>query len=394
MTIPVSEYLPDFPSRPGETLLETLEFKDMTQAELALRMGRPKKTINEIIKGKVAITPETALQLELALDIPASFWNKRELDYHEALARLEQKQKLEEWLEWLDKIPYKELLQRHWIPNNTQPIEILKSVLAFFGVVSPEQWEILWAEKLNVAFRKSTAYSINEVSVSAWLRKAELLASEIDCDTYNEANFRQALLILRNLTIEEPSPELYRERILEICRTAGVAFVVIPNLAQSRIFGSSQWLSPRKALIAVSLYHKTDDNFWYTFFHEAAHLLLHSKKELFINLDDAEGYINSEIEIEADQYTREFLIPQNSLLEFIRSRSLTKNGEPFISPESICDFAHQIGVSPSIVVGRLQHDRLLNYKFNNQLKTKLEWDDTDEIGIRIKATKCSVLGNG
>lgn len=89
-----NQYNPDYVSPPGETLEEVLEERGMSQAELAERAGRPKETINEIINGKAAITPETALELEWVLGIPASFWNNREKHYREALARIEEQFKL------------------------------------------------------------------------------------------------------------------------------------------------------------------------------------------------------------------------------------------------------------------------------------------------------------
>jgi addiction module HigA family antidote len=78
-------YTPDFISPPGETLAEILEEKNMSQSELAQRMGRPKKTINEIIKGKAEITINTSLQIQLVLGTPASFWIERERLYRESL---------------------------------------------------------------------------------------------------------------------------------------------------------------------------------------------------------------------------------------------------------------------------------------------------------------------
>ncbi len=87
-----NEYKPDSVSAPGETLLETLENLGMSQEELATRMGRPAKTINEIIQKRAAITAEIALQLEQILHIPASFWLKREQNYRESLARLSEEQ--------------------------------------------------------------------------------------------------------------------------------------------------------------------------------------------------------------------------------------------------------------------------------------------------------------
>ena len=78
-------FQPDHAVPPGETLKETLETIGMSQAELAERTGRPKKTINEIIMGKSAITSETALQLERVLGVPASFWNNLERNYKDLM---------------------------------------------------------------------------------------------------------------------------------------------------------------------------------------------------------------------------------------------------------------------------------------------------------------------
>jgi addiction module HigA family antidote len=80
-----NKYTPDFVSPPGETLAEILEERNMSQSELAQRMGRPKKTINEIIKGKAKITIDTSLQIQLVLGTPASFWIERERLYRESL---------------------------------------------------------------------------------------------------------------------------------------------------------------------------------------------------------------------------------------------------------------------------------------------------------------------
>lgn len=380
-----TEYHPDFVTSPGETLLETLDELGMTQAELAVRMGRPKKTINEIVKGKTAITPETALQLELALKIPASFWNKRERRYQEAKALAEQEVHLAQWTDWLNKVPYRELVHFGWIEDRDETVDRLREALAFFGVVSPRQWEILWKAKMDVTFRKSQAYSTNEVAVAAWLRKAELEAHDIKCAPFDEALLRQVLDDIRGLTRETPSPQLYQEKLPEIFRSVGVAFTIVRRLSGTRVFGASQWLSPQKAHIAVSLYYKSDDHFWFTVFHEAAHILLHSKKEVFIDEED-DGVTKSQEESEANKFASDLLISASKLHRFIQSRPWTASGERFFDPDEIRAFAEEIGVAPSIVVGRLQHyDKVLKPSFRNELKTWLDWSDEGRLVIKSYA---------
>jgi HTH-type transcriptional regulator/antitoxin HigA len=89
-----NQYDPNFVSAPGETLLELLQNKGMSQAELSKRTGLPKKTIHEIIKGKAAITPETAILFESVFAAPASFWNNREYNYRNWLAGQEERKRL------------------------------------------------------------------------------------------------------------------------------------------------------------------------------------------------------------------------------------------------------------------------------------------------------------
>ena len=81
----------DMPIPPGKVLAEELEARGMTQRELAARLGRPAQAINESIKGKKAITAETALELEKALGIGAQFWMNLEVNYRITLARNRQR---------------------------------------------------------------------------------------------------------------------------------------------------------------------------------------------------------------------------------------------------------------------------------------------------------------
>ena len=82
-----NKYAPDWVSPPGETLADILKERKITKSEFAQRMGLPKKTINQLIKGKVEITVRIAYKMELALSIPtARFWIDRERLYRESLA--------------------------------------------------------------------------------------------------------------------------------------------------------------------------------------------------------------------------------------------------------------------------------------------------------------------
>ncbi len=147
-------YRPDKVSAPGTTLLDLLEEHGMSQAELAKRTGRPLKTINEIIKGKTSITSETAIQLERVLGTPAECWNQREANYRAYLARQKEQEKLSTQEKWLKQFPIKEMTKRNWLPAVDSITDQMISLLNFFGVATPEQWELGWTKK-QLAFRKA-----------------------------------------------------------------------------------------------------------------------------------------------------------------------------------------------------------------------------------------------
>jgi addiction module HigA family antidote len=358
-----NRYNPDYVYPPGDTLLEVLEDRGMTQAELAERTGRPKKTINEIIKGKAAITPETALQLERVFNIPASFWNNHERHYREFLAQQEEKKHLAKHIPWLKGIPVKAMIKFDWISQYSDKLEQLREVLNFFAVASPEQWEGIWLNN-QIDFRKSQAFQSDPGAISAWLRRGEIEASKITCAPYNANNFREALRKIRALTVE--LPEIFQPKLVQLCAEAGVAVVFVPELPRTRTSGATHWLNADKALIQLSLRYKTDDHLWFTFFHEAGHILLHGKRDFFLEGTGIISIEDQEKEKEANKFSADILIPPRDLQRFLTSI-------PQISKANIIEFANEIGIAPGIVVGRLQHDQVLPSSHCNDLKQRWEW---------------------
>jgi addiction module HigA family antidote len=355
-----NEFHPDYVSPPGETLSDTLETIGMSQAELARRMGRPVKTINEIIQKKAAITPETALQLEQVLNIPASFWLNREQQYREALARLAEEQRLESQVEWLKEFPIREMIRRGWIPSCNNNIEQVSATLKFFSVASQDSWQVIWESKI-VAYRKSTTLKSNFGAVAAWLRQGEIEAQEIECAPYNADAFREALRNIRPLTVKPVS--FFQGELVRLCASAGVAVVFVPELPKNGIFGATQWLTSTKALVQLSLHYKTDDHLWFTFFHEAGHILLHGKKQVFLEIDQKD---RKEAEEEANRFAANVLIDPLQWQQFVASDSYRSKAE-------IKEFAQKVGIASGIVVGRLQHEKRLPFGHCNELKRRLEW---------------------
>src|SRR2546427_4446532 len=196
-------YSPDYAVPPGDTLLEVMESLGITQADVAERPGRPSKTINEIVKGKAGITPETALQLERVLGVPAGFWNTLEQNYRTALARAAERERLEGQIKWLEGIPVRPLVRMEWVENHSDPVSQLQSVLSFFGVASIESWQEVWGGiRRATAFRQSLVYQSDFAVLAAWLRRGELDARTIDCRPFEASRFRETLVQARSLTVD------------------------------------------------------------------------------------------------------------------------------------------------------------------------------------------------
>lgn len=363
-----NRFCPDVAIPPGVTLIETLEEIGMTQAEFAERTGRPKKTINEIIKGKVAITPETALQFERVLNVPARFWNNLELNYRETLARIEEKEALKEQVGLIKALPIKNMIGYKWIREFNDTVQQLEEVLAFFGVASVRGWEKTWDRKLcsSFYFRKSEKFALDKVALSAWLRQGQIEANKINCNSYDAKKFEAILPEARSLTVEDP--EVFVPKLQELCAKVGVAVVFIRELPKVPVNGVTHWLTTNKAIIQLSLRYKSDDQLWFSFFHESGHVLMHGKRDFvdgdFFEEETADSD-SSQWEDEANQFAAQILIPKSAYDYFVDCRSFSDN--------SILKFAKSQGISPGIVVGRLQHDRHIGFSKLNYLKQGIEW---------------------
>jgi addiction module HigA family antidote len=338
-------------------LEDYLATRGMTQAELALRCGRPTKTISEIVNGKAAITPETALQLGRVFDRPAALWQNLESNYRLQLAQKDERERFAKQATWAKGFPVRELVKRRCIEKPLDDAGLVRNLLQFFGVGSVEGWEGHFGE-LQIAYRRSARFEATRASVLAWIRLGELAAERVECRAFERGAFQAVLTTARKLTtLSFPDA---RDELVGTCATAGVAVVFVPELPKTHLSGVARWLSKDKALVQLSLRYKRSDHLWFTFFHEAGHVLLHSKKTTFI---DEHGSDDTEIEREANQFASDYLIPASAFASF-RSRA-------DFSASAVEAFARAQGIAPGIVVGRLQHERVIPHSWHAGLCERL-----------------------
>lgn len=295
-------------SPPGDTIQEHIDFIGMSQAELAERMGRPKEKINDVIKGREPISTATAFQLEKVLDIPASFWINREKTYRQELYELQQREELEKEIDWLDAFPINEMRKLGWLPNTKEKHILVDKLLKFFSVASADEWRRIYLEEeVSVTFKISLAHTQSPQAISAWLRQGELQAKELEIAEFDKKKFKDTLSEIKELAFL--MPEDFTEQLQGICASCGVAVVFTQNLPKAPISGAARWFH-NKPIIQMADRFPTHDQFWFTFFHEAAHIILHGKKDVF--LENVEGTdIDQEKEEEANVFAAKILLTEH-----------------------------------------------------------------------------------
>lgn len=355
-------FVPSYPVPPGETLQETIKALGISQVELSRRINLSPKTVNLIMKGKATLSSQTALGLEKVTGVPAHFWNNLESGYQEARSRVEERSALVKEIGFLDRIPVRELVKRKAIEDTKDKAELLRRVFTFFQVSDTVSWERVWLQP-SASFRQAATKSIEPGSVATWLRLGQLEAARIKCEGYSRRGFHSALEAIRGMTRENPS--VYGRKMVDLCAANGVAVVFVPEIGGARAWGACWWSAPDKAVIQLSLRYKWEDHFWFSFFHEAAHLLLHRKRNTYVDFDN----VQNADEAEADRFSARILIPI-ALPKRPRLREIEA-------------FAERIDLHPGVVVGRLQREGAIGYNVGNRLRRKL--DIVDGLPVAVVA---------
>lgn len=358
-------YEPDYAVPPGETLAEVLQAREMSQAELARRTGLSAKHINLILKGSASITPDTALTFERVLNIPARIWSALETNYQGHQTRLSEARDLEDHIGWASRDLVKELVNRGCIRQAGDRIQQLRELLRFFGVASVDTWSTMWNESSPLSAYRLAKQPGDHVALAAWIRIGEILAAEVVTEPFDRDAFREVLRKARRLT-RIKDPHQWLPKLQEMCRKVGVVVTIEKELPKARVNGVARWLSPNKALIQLSARYLRDDILWFTFFHEASHLILHGKKSgprdippTFIDTMQSHG----RAEDEANSLAADLLIPpaHTSLLAHLNTL------------DEVQRLADDLGISPGIIVGRLHHEQLKDPSWGAGLIVRYHW---------------------
>lgn len=345
-----NQYFPQSRPHPGETLAEKLDEMKMGPKEFAVRTGKPEKTIIAVLNGESSITPDMAVQFENATKIPASFWMNHQRAYDEYLARRNQLQRIEKAVEWARRFPLADMIKKGWLPPVATAQEKTAALLSFFGFSDHDGWEdYYFRQQLKVAFRISLAQAKHPYALSAWLRQGELQAAQLESEPYSPQEFKLALPQIKSLMAKHPGD--FFSQLQSICLRVGVKVVYTPCVQKAPASGCARWINDTP-VIQLSARYKRNDSFWFTFFHEAGHIILHGKKDIF--LENAEGVdTDKQKEEEADNFAVRWTLTQQEESQI--------EAENLLTDEKILAFARRFDTHPAIIVGRLQHRKILSF---------------------------------
>ncbi|MGV9007831.1 MAG: HigA family addiction module antitoxin [Brevundimonas sp.] len=359
-------WTPSWAVHPGEVLEEHLEARGLTQADFARRADMTAKHVSTILSGKAPVTIETARAFERVLGLKATVWARLQdaWDLHLSEQSEQAVASTDAVKEWVAQFPVTELRKRGHLPATAKTAEELYgALLTFFGVASKAAFSKRF-DRLAVQYRHSIAHRSDDACLRSWLQLGEIQARNRKVAPYDADTFQVLLSDVKALTLE--SVESFFPILKNRCAQAGVQLVAVKPLPKTRLSGAAWWISSDQAIIQLSLRHKTNDHFWFSFCHEAGHILLHKRDVIFAD-DETNGCENT-LEKEADLFAEETLVGRDAINALIsRPGPLSKN--------TVCAFSKSIGVHAGIVVGMLQHKKKLPWTHMNDLKERYDWSD-------------------
>ena len=359
----ISQFEPLWASPPGETIAEMLRRKRIGFDAFASDMGGSEDEARCLLDGNCAIDRDVAERLHDVVGGSVSFWLRREAQYRDDIARLHGLHEEETAATWLRELPIGDMVKFGWISRIQPRAAQAKEVLRFFGLSSLNAWrDAIGTVESVVAFRASNTFKSSPGSVAAWLRQGEISATQRSNRPFDRAKLITALSELRKLT-RIKDPQKFLPLLEAACSNCGVALVIVRAPQGCRASGATKILANGTALILMSFRYRSDDHFWFTFFHEIGHLILHDRSALFIEGAD---FIKTDEEQQADRFSEDTLVPA----EFKQ--------EMFALPtdhRKIQRFAKRIGISPGIVLGQLQHFGKVGPEKLNALKVRYVWTD-------------------
>lgn len=305
-----------------------------------------KSKVSEVLSGKRALSLNMIRKLNEGLGIPAEVLIK------ETGKTLPDSSIMKHGINF----PFTEMFRRGWFKdfyNGTlNEAKELKEelIIKFIGLFNINDFAISYNRKSE---SQAEPENINDI-LMAWRIRVMNKAITEKLPAWNKEVLTDEFFFeLAKLSYFQEGPKLAKEFL----NKAGIHFVIEQHLDKTHLDGSSMLMPDGSPLIALTLRYDRLDSFWFTLFHELAHVQKHLTEIKMAYFDDMFNEMNKKIEKEADAYAKQMLI-QDSLWKSSGLRITSSTAE-------IKAFASQLRINPAIPAGRLRYENKNYSVFTN-----------------------------
>ncbi|ETY73058.1 HigA family addiction module antitoxin [Lactiplantibacillus fabifermentans] len=337
---------PNYVTNPSATLREVLTELNMTQVELAERMGITRKYVGELLTGKARILPQTAAELAFVLAVPTDFWLTLQLNYDRFAFQQAQADELAKHQQYVANFPYAEMVTSSLVPATTDPVAQLANLMHFFRVASFASLQAHTSQDPLVK-HEIPVLAHDQYAVHVWLQAGVLAANRLPTEPFDLTGLMQSLSQLRTLT-QATDYHSVLPKLQQLLATVGIALVMVPALSASEVNGVTRWLAPFPQVIIELNPPQTTADFWWLLFHELGHVVLHPRTYFFTLAPLSD---DGELARQADHWALNILIPTKVWLKFVK--------QGHFDMATIESLATDLVIGSAVIVRRLQHEQLL-----------------------------------
>ena len=352
-------FQPNWASAPGETICAILDIRGIPHASLQGSLSMRQSEVDKLLTGTLRISSELAKRLSHVLGSTPRFWIDREHQYRSSLRALELA--APEVARWTKSFPVAEMVKAGWLVKPASGVKA-GELLEFFGVSSLAEWKATYQARLaSTKFRTSESFENSIGATTAWIRRGEIIADEMDCGSFDKEGFRASLKGIKKLTTL-PDPRQFVPLLRQECGRYGVAVVVTRTIPGCVASGATYLLDSGTALLLLSARFLSDDQFWFSFFHEAGHLILHPGEASV----EEKGAERTVMEDEANTFAQDVILSpvgRDSLMALELNKF------------SIARFARKCDVASGLIIGQLQKKDKISHSSYNAMKVRYSAPD-------------------
>lgn len=356
----VYDFQPNWVYHPSQTILEFLNIKEIDSC--CLEDSFTQKLNNQ----ELSIDSDMATYLVGLLGGSEDFWLNIQFNYEKNLRRFQNSDVDDNFSTYQNLI--KEMKKNFWLPSTEYKYLDQLNLKSFFGVsdFSPIDEESIYTNSLGTRYKKIGRYEFSTLNLAAFMRKAklEVKLKNIKSD-FNKSLFLEKLQEIKVLS-KRKGLRNFEQELSEICAECGVAIVFLHALEKCPIRGVSKFVDNKGMIVITDKYNK-DHIFWQTFFHEAAHLILHQDEMTHYDFGESNDYEeDSKCEQEADDFMVSQLLYPFSYEEVkhkIDFKLVYKSKR--LSWKNLCTVANESNISTSLLVGVFKFSKDIEYRFFN-----------------------------